>query len=226
MQLTNTHQKRKITYARNPLVEGDTQYSVHGLGLLSDHDIKDIIEEVDSFISPFLPTLVREVDGTPIISKGLSSAGYDASLAGEVLLITSVDTTVLMDPKRFNGQATALERHHDDDGSEYVILPPNGFVLGHTVETFHIPSNVTATCIGKSTYARNGIHILVTPLEPGWKGQVTLEIRNELDLPTKLYINEGICQFIFQTISTIVDTDYQDRGGKYQGQSGVTLPKV
>lgn len=191
--------------------------------VLSDQVLKQINYFFPDFITPFIASSVKEVNGLPIISKGLSSAGYDASLAEEVLLVTDNE---LVDPKRMSSELNTVKLPiHEDSTGRYCILPAGQFALAHTVETFHIPDNVVVTCIGKSTYARAGLHVLVTPLEPGWAGQVTLELKNETDGDMKLYIDEGVCQFVFN-LTTPVAVTYGDRNGKYQGQSGVTMPTV
>ena len=166
-------------------------------------------------IEPFVENL--KCDG--IMSYGLSSYGYDARVAGEFKIFTNVDNA-LVDPKNFQPQSF-VERT-----SDICIIPPNSFVLGRTVEYFRIPRDVLVICVGKSTYARCGIIVNVTPLEPEWEGHVTLEFSNTTPLPAKLYANEGACQFIFLKGEQACMTSYKDRAGKYMKQTGVTLPWV
>ncbi len=166
-------------------------------------------------IDPFVDGLKR--DGT--ISYGVSSYGYDARVSNEFRIFTNVDSATV-DPKAFDDQSF-VERDTD-----VCIIPPNSFVLARTVEYFRIPRDVLVICLGKSTYARCGIIVNVTPLEPEWEGNVTLEFSNTTPLPAKIYANEGACQFIFLQAAGECETSYADRAGKYQGQQGVTLPKL
>ncbi len=166
-------------------------------------------------IEPFVETLKR--DG--VISYGLSSYGYDARVADEFKVFTNVDNA-LVDPKNFSAQSFV------DRKGEVCIVPPNSFVLARTVEYFRIPRDVLVICLGKSTYARCGIIVNVTPLEPEWEGHVTLEFSNTTPLPAKIYAGEGACQFLFLKGESVCEMSYADRKGKYQGQRGVTLPKV
>lgn len=181
--------------------------------ILSDKTIKTIKD----IVTPFEENLVSNGK----ISYGLSSYGYDARLADEFKIFTSatMDHT-LIDPKAFDNKA--FVEHKGD----YCIIPPNSFVLARTVEYFKIPRDTLVICLGKSTYARCGIIVNVTPLEPEWEGHVTLELSNTTPLPAKVYANEGICQFIFCKGDQTCETSYADRKGKYQGQTGVTLPKI
>ncbi len=169
-------------------------------------------------IAPFEPDQVRTVDGRRAISFGTRSYGYDARCSPEFKLFTNVHTAIV-DPKRFDPKS-----YVDINGSE-CIIPPNGFALARTVEYFKIPRDVLVICLGKSTYARCGIIVNVTPLEPEWEGHVTLEFSNTTSLPAKIYANEGVAQMLFFQSDTPCSTSYADRGGKYQGQTGVTLPK-
>ncbi len=166
-------------------------------------------------ITPFVENQKR--DG--VISYGLSSYGYDARVADEFRIFTNVDSAVV-DPKNFNAEAF-VERKQD-----VCVVPPNSFALARTVEYFKIPRDVLVICLGKSTYARCGIIINVTPLEPEWEGHVTLEFSNTTPLPARIYANEGACQFLFLQGKSPCEVSYADRKGKYQGQIGVTLPKL
>jgi len=166
-------------------------------------------------IEPFNDRLAH--DG--VISYGLSSYGYDARVSNEFKIFTNVDNAVV-DPKDFSTQGF-VDRKVDN-----CVIPPNSFALARTVEFFRIPRGVLVICLGKSTYARCGIIVNVTPLEPEWEGHVTLEFSNTTPLPARIYANEGACQFIFLKGDSICDVSYADRKGKYQGQQGVTLPKL
>ena len=166
-------------------------------------------------IEPFVDTQTR--DG--MISYGLSSYGYDARVSEEFKIFTNVDSATV-DPKNFN------EKSFVDRTTDVCIVPPNSFVLARTVEYFRIPRDVLVICLGKSTYARCGIIVNVTPLEPEWEGHVTLEFSNTTPLPAKVYANEGACQFLFLRAESECETSYADRAGKYMGQRGVTLPKL
>ena len=153
------------------------------------------------------------------ISYGLSSYGYDARVAPEFKIFTNVHSTVV-DPKNFDPQSFV------DIQTDVCIIPPNSFALARTVEYFRVPEDVLVICLGKSTYARCGIIVNVTPLEPGWEGHVTLEFSNTTPLPAKIYANEGACQFLFLAGNERCETSYADRAGKYMGQPGVTLPRL
>ena len=169
-------------------------------------------------ISPFEPGQVRYQDEDRIISYGTSSYGYDVRCSNEFKIFTNINSAVV-DPKNFD------ESSFVDVQSDVCIIPPNSFALARTVETFRIPRNVLTVCLGKSTYARCGIIVNVTPLEPEWEGQVTLEFSNTTPLPAKIYANEGVAQMLFFESDEVCETSYADRGGKYQGQAGVTLPR-
>lgn len=168
-----------------------------------------------AMIEPFVEGQKR--DG--VISFGLSSYGYDARVADEFKIFTNVDSAVV-DPKAFSA-ASFVERTAD-----VCIIPPNSFVLARTVEYFRIPREVLVVCLGKSTYARCGIIVNVTPLEPEWEGHVTLEFSNSTPLPAKVYANEGACQFVFLKGEGLCEVSYADRAGKYMKQRGVTLPRL
>ena len=182
--------------------------------VLSDKWIKEMAEN-HNMISPFENKQIR---GTKI-SYGLSSFGYDARVSNEFKIFTNVNSEIV-DPKNFK-QSNFVSKK----GSE-CIIPPNSFVLASTIEYFKIPNDILVICLGKSTYARCGIIVNVTPLEPGWEGCVTLEFSNTTPLPAKIYANEGVAQFIFIKGNEKPDITYADRNGKYMKQSGVTLPKV
>ncbi|MEE8501077.1 MAG: dCTP deaminase [Kiloniellales bacterium] len=166
-------------------------------------------------IEPFVENLKRE----GVISYGLGSYGYDARAADEFKIFTNVENA-LVDPKNFSEQSF-VERQ-----GEVCIIPPNSFVLARTVEYFRIPRECLVVCLGKSTYARCGIIVNVTPLEPEWEGHVTLEFSNTTPLPAKVYANEGACQFLFFKGESVCEVSYADRAGKYMGQRGITLPKL
>jgi dCTP deaminase len=178
-------------------------------------------------ISPFLDSSVRvSEDGHKIISKGVSSYGYDVSLTDGIKLFTNTNASIV-DPKRFDEKCLVdADVNFDEDGAKYVVLPPNSYLLGSTIEYFQIPRNVTVVCVGKSTYARAGVIVNVTPIEAGFCGNVVIEVSNSTNLPVKVYINEGIAQFLFFESDEDCETSYADRNGKYQGQTGLTLPKV
>ncbi len=173
-----------------------------------------------NMIEPFEPGLVREADGRKIVSYGTSSYGYDIRCADEFRVFTNINSTIV-DPKNFDPQSFV-----EVSGKGYCLIPPNSFALARTVEYFRIPRNVLTVCLGKSTYARCGIIVNVTPLEPEWEGYVTLEFSNTTPLPAKIYANEGVAQMIFFESDEVCETSYRDRGGKYLGQRGVTLPRL
>lgn len=166
-------------------------------------------------IEPFVEEQVRG----GVVSFGLSSYGYDIRIADEFKIFTNVNSTII-DPKQFD------PRSFVDIKDDVCIIPPNSFVLGRTVEYFRIPRNVLCVCVGKSTYARCGLIVNVTPFEPGWEGFITLEVSNSTPLPAKIYANEGIAQVLFFEGDEEPLVAYNDRDGKYQGQTGVTLPRI
>ncbi len=171
-------------------------------------------------IDPFSAKQVRETErGSKIISYGLSSYGYDMRCGDEFLIFTNLNATVV-DPKQFD------EKSFTRVQSNYCIIPPNSFALTRSIEYFRIPRDVLTICVGKSTYARCGIIINVTPFEPEWEGYVTLELSNTTPLPAKVYANEGIAQVLFFQSDEPCETSYQDRGGKYQRQLDLTLPRT
>jgi len=168
-----------------------------------------------AMIKPFVENQQRGEN----ISFGLSSYGYDARVSNEFKIFTNVHSSVV-DPKNFSQESFVTKKE------DVCIIPPNSFVLASTVEYFKIPRDVLVICLGKSTYARCGIIVNVTPLEPEWEGHVTLEFSNTTPLPAKIYANEGACQFIFLKGDQSPEVSYADRKGKYMKQLGVTLPKV
>jgi len=170
-------------------------------------------------IEPFEPAQVKASEGRKIVSYGTSSYGYDIRCSTEFKIFTNVNSTII-DPKHFD------EKSFVDFKGDVCIIPPNSFALARTVEYFRIPRNVLTICLGKSTYARCGIIVNVTPLEPEWEGHVTLEFSNTTPLPARIYANEGVAQVIFLESDEVCETSYRDRGGKYQGQKGVTLPRI
>ena len=182
--------------------------------VLSDKWIKKMSLEKD-MIKPFISKQTREKN----ISYGLSSYGYDARVSDEFKIFTNVNSGIV-DPKNFNQNSFISKR------AKECIIPPNSCALASTVEYFKIPNNVLVICLGKSTYARCGIIVNVTPLEPGWEGHVTLEFSNTTPLPAKVYANEGAAQFIFLEGNENPEVTYAERNGKYMKQQGVTLPKV
>ena len=184
------------------------------MSILSDRWIRRMAQE-KGMIEPFVDAQKRE----GVISYGLSSYGYDARVGTDFKIFTNVNSSVV-DPKNFDQQSFV------DRNTEVCIIPPNSFALARTVEYFRIPRDVLVICVGKSTYARCGIIVNVTPLEPEWEGFVTLEFSNTTPLPAKVYAGEGCAQVLFFESDEVCKTSYRDRGGKYQGQRGVTLPKA
>ena len=187
------------------------------MAIKSDRWIRRMAE-AQGMIEPFEPGQVREGELGRIISYGTSSYGYDIRCADEFKIFTNINSAIV-DPKNFD------ESSFVDVQSDVCIIPPNSFALARTVEYFRIPRNTLVICLGKSTYARCGLIVNVTPLEPEWEGHVTLEISNTTPLPAKVYANEGICQFLFLKGDGPPEVSYADRSGKYMGQTGVTLPK-
>lgn len=188
--------------------------------MLADFEIARL-NITDDMITPHVNSLVKtNAKGEKIISYGTSSYGYDARCADEFKVFTNINSTIV-DPKNFDSDSFV-----EVSGKGYCIIPPHSFALARTVEYFKIPRECLTICIGKSTYARCGIIVNVTPLEPEWQGHVTLELSNTTPLPAKIYAGEGIAQFIFLTGKECCATSYADRGGKYQGQRGVTLPRL
>jgi len=191
--------------------------STENHGILADQDIQALA--LQGMIAPFINSLER--DG--VISYGLSSFGYDVRLGNRFKVANNLPLTEsdCIDPKQIN------DRHFTTlESDDPILIPPNGFVLGHTIEVFDMPLDVLALAVGKSTYARAGLSINITPIEPGFCGQVVIEISNHTPKPVKLYPNEGISQFLFFRGMIPCLVDYATRGGKYQNQSGVTHSKV
>jgi len=184
------------------------------MGLKPDHWIRKMSLE-HGMIEPFVEKQVRE----GVISYGLSSYGYDLRVADEFLIFTNVNNSVV-DPKNFTPESMV------DFKGDVCIIPPNSFALARSVEYFRIPRSVLTITVGKSTYARAGIVTNVTPFEPGWEGNVTLEISNTTPLPAKIYANEGLAQVLFFEGDEPCEVSYADKNGKYQGQTGVTPPRI
>jgi dCTP deaminase len=183
--------------------------------VLSDGEIRERVLE-QGMIEPFVEGQVSE----GVVSFGLSSYGYDFRVAGEFKVFSNVNYTAV-DPKAFDDRSFV-----SIDTDDYCIVPPNSFALARTVEYFRIPRDVITICVGKSTYARCGIIINVTPFEPGWEGHATLEISNTTPLPAKIYANEGIGQVLFLRGSRECEVSYKDRKGKYDKQVGIVLPRI
>jgi len=184
----------------------------------SDRWIRRMAEE-HRMIDPFEANQIRYSGEERIISFGTSSYGYDIRCANDFKIFTNINSAVV-DPKNFDDNSFV------DIQSDICIIPPNSFALARTVEYFRIPRDVLTICLGKSTYARCGIIVNVTPLEPEWEGHVTLEFSNTTPLPAKIYANEGVAQVIFFESDEACEISYKDRDGKYQGQKGVTVPKI
>lgn len=170
-------------------------------------------------ISPFEPKQICHINNQKIISYGTSSYGYDIRCANEFKIFTNINS-IIVDPKKFD------KKSFSDFKGEVCIIPPNSFVLTRTVEYFYIPRSVLTICLGKSTYARCGIIVNVTPFEPEWEGYATLEFSNTTPLPAKIYANEGCAQVLFLQSDEICEISYKDRNGKYQEQYSITLPKT
>jgi dCTP deaminase len=184
------------------------------MAIKSDRWIRKMAQEYD-MINPFNDRQVRE----GVISYGVSSYGYDLRVADEFKIFTNVNSAIV-DPKHFD------ERSFMTVQGDSVLIPPNSFALARSVEYFKIPRDVLTICVGKSTYARCGIIVNVTPFEPEWEGFVTLEISNSTPLPAKIYSNEGLCQILFFQSDEPCEISYKDKKGKYQKQSGIVLPKL
>ena len=187
--------------------------------VLCDTQIRELVP-----IEPFSDAVKR--DGT--ISYGVSSYGYDVRVGARFKIFTPTvrgGGLAVVDPKAFDDHFM-VDVDTDEEGTDHIIIPPNSFALCETVEFFDIPRDVLVVCVGKSTYARCGLIVNVTPLEPEWRGKVTLEISNTTPLPAKVYAHEGIAQFLFLKADRVCAVSYADKAGKYQDQSGLTLPKV
>jgi len=188
------------------------------MSIKSDKWIREMAEK-HGMIEPFESHQVRHVNDQKVVSFGTSSYGYDVRCASEFKIFTNINSAIV-DPKSFDAASFV------DVKSDVCIIPPNSFALARTVEYFRIPRDVLVICVGKSTYARCGIIVNVTPLEPEWEGQVTLEFSNTTPLPAKIYANEGVAQMLFFGADEPCATSYKDRFGKYLGQTGVTLPQT
>lgn len=184
------------------------------MSIKADRWIKEQALESD-MIQPFVENQIRD----DVISYGLSSYGYDVRIADEYKIFTNLNSTIV-DPKEFDPKSFV------DFKGKVCVIPPNSFALGRTLEYFKIPRKIMTICVGKSTYARCGIITNVTPLEPGWEGYVTLEISNTTPLPARIYSGEGIAQILFFESDEECFSSYADKRGKYQGQTGITLPKI
>lgn len=212
-----------ITHTREQLENLEARF--YAVRLKDDDPIrtgfKPMIEpfEYGQVRSKFVKNEVLNNRTDKLISYGTSSYGYDVRCADEFKVFTNINSATV-DPKNFDEKAFV------DIKSDVCIIPPNSFALARTVEYFRIPRNVLTICLGKSTYARCGIIVNVTPLEPEWEGHVVLEFSNTTSLPAKLYANEGVAQFLFLESDEACETSYRDRGGKYMGQQGITLPKM
>jgi dCTP deaminase len=190
------------------------RFEVLPMAVMSDRWIRKMAQEQE-MIKPFAENQVRE----GVISYGLSSYGYDLRVADEFKIFTNVNSNIV-DPKHFD------ERSFVEFRGAVCIIPPNSFALARSVEYFKIPRNILTICVGKSTYARCGIIVNVTPLEPEWEGFVTLEISNTAPLPARVYSNEGLCQIVFFNSDQVCEISYKDKKGKYQSQKGIVLPKI
>ncbi|MDQ7734576.1 dCTP deaminase [Halomonas sp. SpR1] len=188
------------------------------MSIKSDNWIRRMAKS-DAMIEPFEADQVRYVNDQRVISYGTSSYGYDVRCSDEFKVFTNIHSAIV-DPKAFDANSFV------DIKGDVCIIPPNSFALARTVEYFRIPRNVLTICLGKSTYARCGIIVNVTPLEPEWEGHVTLEFSNTTNLPAKIYAHEGVAQMLFLESDEVCETSYKDRGGKYMGQRGVTLPRT
>ncbi len=188
------------------------------MSIQADKWIKKMAKE-HKMIEPFCDKQIRNIADNKVISYGVSSYGYDVRCANEFKIFTNINTSIV-DPKNFS------TNNFVSINSDVCIIPPNSFVLARTVEYFRIPRSVLVVCLGKSTYARCGIIVNVTPLEPQWEGHVTLEFSNTTPLPAKIYANEGVAQMLFFKAEADCQISYKDRNGKYQGQTGVSLPKT
>lgn len=186
------------------------------MSIKADKWIRRMAEQ-HAMISPFEPQQLRRDSTGKIISHGTSSYGYDIRCSNEFKIFTNINSAIV-DPKNFS------EHSFVDLTADVCIIPPNSFALARSIEYFRIPRNILVLCVGKSTYARCGIIVNVTPLEPEWEGHITLEFSNTTPLPAKIYANEGVAQLLFLESDEMCDTSYKDRQGKYQGQQGVTLP--
>jgi len=180
---------------------------------------KKDIQQWSPMISPFEPNPIREINGKKVISYGMSGFGYDVRLANKFKIFTNIHSTIIdpLDP---------TDDFYVDFEGDFCILPPNSYLLGHTIEYFKIPRDTLVLCIGKSTYARLGAIVNCTPIEPEFEGQIVIEISNSTNLPLKVYANQGIAQFLFYQSDEDCDFSYKDKGGKYQNQIGITRARL
>jgi len=196
------------------------------MSVKSDSWIKKMCRD-HGLITPFEERLVRETEGRRVISAGLSSYGYDLRLAEDGFRVFSPLASAEIDPKNFDESSLVdVPLRKSQDGSRYWLLPPHSYALGVTIETFNLPRNVIGYCLGKSTYARSGIIINATPLEPCWRGRLVLEMSNSANLPVRIYANEGIAQVNFFESDEPCEVSYADRQGKYQDQTGLVTPRL
>jgi dCTP deaminase len=184
------------------------------MSIKSDKWIKRMSNQ-ENMIKPFVERNVKE----DVVSYGLSSYGYDIRVSDEYKIFTNINNSII-DPKKFDDKSFINFK------GDVCVVPANSFALARSIEYFKIPRNVLTICLGKSTYARCGIIVNVTPFEPEWEGYVTLEISNTTPLPAKIYSNEGLCQVIFFESDEVCEVSYKDKSGKYQSQTGITLPKI
>jgi len=189
--------------------------------ILNDEQIEKLAKD-NNMIEPFVHEQVREVNGKKVISYGLSSYGYDIRIANDFWIFTNAFECSIVDPKKFDSRTMI---NTEAKNNEAIVIPPNSYALGHSVEYMRIPRNIMTVCVGKSTYARCGIIVNVTPLEPEWEGHITIEISNATSLPAKVYAGEGILQVLFFK-GDPCRTSYADKGGKYQTQIGTTFAKI
>jgi dCTP deaminase len=188
------------------------------MSIKSDLWIRKMAQE-HGMIEPFTDKQMHINENARIVSYGTSSYGYDVRCSNEFKIFTNINSAIV-DPKAFDSNSFV------DVTADVCIIPPNSFALARTVEYFRIPRDVLTICVGKSTYARCGIIVNVTPIEPEWEGHVTLEFSNTTPLPAKIYAYEGVAQMLFFQSDEVCETSYRDRQGKYQGQKGVTLPRT
>lgn len=178
-------------------------------------------------IEPFLPEAIKKCEnGHKVISSGVSSYGYDVRLARDLKIFTNINSSII-DPYELDEKCyVTAEIRKNAKGHEFAILPPNSFMLGHTIDYFRIPADILVLAVGKSTWARAGVGVTITPIEPEFEGQVVIEIANHTNLPVKIYVEVGISQFLFFQSDERCNVSYADRAGKYQGQTGITMPRV
>lgn len=196
------------------------------MSILSDIEIEELCTNDTPMITPYNNNLARSDEGRKIISRFQTSFGYDVSLAEEFKIFSNINSAII-DPKNFDDKCLIDGKIIEEpNGDKYVVLPPNSYLLGRTIEYFNIPRDVLVVAVGKSTLARAGCIVNVTPIEPGFAGTVVIEISNATNLPMKVYANEGIAQFLFFKGDRECRKSYADGNRKYQGQTGIVLPKV